>query len=66
MTMAADMAERLKQTASTYADRAIRWAIALMGIVFFTLLYLLLSLPIVLCWSCENLFGRNRKQSGVN
>ena len=52
MTMAADMAERLKQTASTCADRAIRWAIALMGIVFFTLLYLLLSLPIVLCWSC--------------
>ena len=41
MTMAADMAERLKQTASTCADRAIRWAIALMGIVFFTLLYLL-------------------------
>ena len=62
MTMAADMAERLKQTASTCADRAIRWAIALMGIVFFTLLYLLLSLPMVLCWS----FGRNRKHSGVN
>ena len=66
MTMAADMAERLKQTDSTGADRAIRWAIALMGIVFFTLLYLLLSLPMVLCWSCESLFGRNRKQSGVN
>ena len=60
------MDERLKRKAGICTDRAIRWTIGLMGIVFFVLLYLLLSLPMALCWGCETLFGHSRKQSGIN
>lgn len=63
MKKAADMAEWLKQTACMSTDRIIRWTIVLAGIVFFTLLYLLLSVPMLLCWGCENLFRRGSKQS---
>lgn len=66
MNKGADREERLKQTAGTCADQITRWTIALVGIAFFALLYLLLSLPIVLCWGCENLFGCSGKQSGIN
>mgnify|MGYP005938811205 CR=1 FL=1 len=64
--MAGDTAEGLKQTAGKCIDHAIKWTISLAGIVFFTLLYLLLSVPMTLCWGCENLFGRSGKQSGIN
>lgn len=56
----------LKRKAGICTDLAIRWVIAVTGITFFSLLYLLLGLPMFLCQGCEYLFGRNRKQSDIN
>ena len=66
MTTAEDMLEQLKELIDKWIDRAIRWLIAITGIAFFVLIYLLLSLPMMLCRGCENLFGHSEKQSGIN
>ena len=66
MTTEKDIGEQIKEFVDKSIDRAIRWTIAVSGIAFFVLIYLLLSLPMMLCKGCEHLFGQSRRQSDIN